>query len=156
MKARDEEFVGLRERLWIALYEAGYWDEKRQAPSAAKFCARFSGYDAKFLASWLNPRERRRPNLAELKRIAMDLGISYTHLLLGRRVFDSPEWERLETARQRHIGGSYVPPKLDVRPVGRSTSFRVRQARPQLGRSSDMSSGGGSSAQATSSGESSR
>ena len=105
-----EEFPGVTVRLREALRVRGYWNAQRDAPAAARFCRMFPHYDEKQFAMWCHLRKRKRPKLWTLRRLAQDLNISLTYLLLGDLVFEAGEWSRL-LAQRRHSGIPHPPPR---------------------------------------------
>ena len=121
------EFPGVTERLRAAMKLRGFWDEEKQAPSAAKFCRQY-GYDPRHLSMWVNPRNLRRPSLRNIRRLAHDLEISWTYLLLGPTIWDGSEWTLL--LRERRSMDVRVRSAKRVRPPGMVGRVRLGTHEP--------------------------
>lgn len=121
------EFPGVTERLRAAMQAAGFWDEYKHAPAAAKFCRQY-GYDPRHLSIWLNPRNLRRPSLRNLRRLANDLNVSWVYLLLGPLIWLEPEWTLLQ--RERRAMDVRVRATKRVRTPGLVGGVRVRTHAP--------------------------
>ena len=99
--ARGDEFPGVSDRLREMFMARGYWYTYKHRPEITRFCHRFSDYDPRTVASWLNPTNPTRPSLQNLQRLANDLECSMLYLLHGRRIYDDPEWSRLMAMREQ-------------------------------------------------------
>ena len=95
-----EEFIGLTERLRTAMQARGFWDVERDGPAIARFCRTHPQFDARYMASYVSLRVKRRPSLPALRQLAVVLDVSTTYLLLGPFIYEEQEWARILAHRR--------------------------------------------------------